>query len=418
MSIEVSRRTESISAIALASALVLSSVGAAAQPTRDVRIDYSRFRVSLVTNFDSDVSPPRTHYRTQIYYALYGAGARSGDAVRARLLQGERVVAEERCPVRRSRVSRGLAAETCNINQEVTDADDLRLQLTYVDQTSDAETVLHDAPLTINRTWEYQEGTGNPHAVRYQASADDIMGLGVVTQLHVMPDSATNDGPGGLRFTYWASRFEGQNASGEHTLRCQDRAGAWQAFDLSGSAQNTIDAPNRVRSESGVVHQSFVWEQWSFTSNNVPFTLERSRFAPRTPWPSGRYVCQIRRDRNVVREFRFNVNGRGQIVDHPVQAGPAGVTVGPDGVVVDMFFPTATEGMDQLAPDAIRRSFAYGRPWPNPEAMREMFDALPAPQRPAFATPPRGATVPRGSGAPGQQPAASDGGRRGGGRRR
>lgn len=391
-------------ALALATSLVVSR-GETQAPRPDIRIDYSNFAARVTSRKQSE----GWRFGLVAMYALSGTGVRNGEPVRVRLMQGTRVAAEKDCPIDHSH---GWVWQVCELPETLPTMEGMRLQITHINPASDGETQLHDAPLPVVAVsqWDGMNDGQPMHVTQYQTAADDLLGLATIRQIHTMRERGPSDAPGGIQIFFWVAKPTTEGIRGQYSARCRTGQGAWMGvsnfsgpgYELDMRAEHRVVA--QMEPDMNVVTETVVWERMGFSLYDVPVTVESSRFTPRgSAWAAGRYSCEIRRDGNVMREVRFNVNARGQITPHPVQAGPDGVWVGQESVVADVFFPTPTEGMVRFDPAAIRGSYGLGRPWPNAAAMQEQMAALPAAQPFRF-TPGLGA---RGAGRP-------SGGRRGG----
>src|SRR5947209_13602338 len=84
----------------------------------------------------------------------------------------------------------------------------------------------------------------------------------------------------------------------------------------------------------------------------------------------GDWDCQIRKDGVVVRELLFHVNEKGRVDSHPMQQAKDAYPLAPNVALVDIRVP-AGNGLDQrIKPDALRKSRAFGLPWPSDPSVK------------------------------------------------
>ncbi len=95
---------------------------------------------------------------------------------------------------------------------------------------------------------------------------------------------------------------------------------------------------------------------------------------------TGKWECQFVDNGEVLRVFRWEVDGNGKLVPHGEQA--EGLTLGPDTILVETEIPAKGSSMDgRLVPDAVQAGGFYGWKWQT-RSMRKLADSVPAVGRP------------------------------------
>jgi hypothetical protein len=92
----------------------------------------------------------------------------------------------------------------------------------------------------------------------------------------------------------------------------------------------------------------------------------------------GNWVCQLRKDGKVEREFRFVVNADGTVPLHPEQQGDDGLWFPLDHYrLIATYFPKPNDVDFSFQPAAIKKGGFFGHAWKHPDAWKDMFAALP-----------------------------------------
>ncbi len=352
-----------------------ASSGASAQEL-DVAIDATDLDISLATTVDRSGRRPKGLYQVRYAITLAGEDVHSRDIVKFEWMKGRRVLAEARCPVSILHGGR-IERLRCETERTLETDGEHRVRISYIEQSNDITKVLHDATLNVitGSDWIGMERNRPVHTTTYQIDGDDFLGFAHVEQMPVY------DGPGRFKVYFWASHSESMLTRGNYAFRCKEEgADRWTAYRTNGRVMNNqqpqLHLENRVHDGREVHDEDLYWTRWVMDVENVPMSVEGSGVVLATEHVGEtQQICQIRRDGTVVREFRFQTNAQGQIRTHAVQN--AGLFAGQQSVV-EVYFPEAGELGPSFDPNAIRRSYGMGRPWPSDEAMAAELSALPS----------------------------------------
>ncbi|MCB9656426.1 MAG: hypothetical protein R3B40_27500 [Polyangiales bacterium] len=92
----------------------------------------------------------------------------------------------------------------------------------------------------------------------------------------------------------------------------------------------------------------------------------------------GAYRCVLSYEGRVLRTFAFRVTQAGAIAPHAQESGEGALHFTPGTHLVDTFIPAGRDAWDfSIDPTVLRGSTFFGRAWPHPEQMHEVFAALP-----------------------------------------
>lgn len=91
----------------------------------------------------------------------------------------------------------------------------------------------------------------------------------------------------------------------------------------------------------------------------------------------GNWVCQLRKEGKVEREFHFTVNKDGTVPLHPEQQGADGLYLGANTYLISTYFPKPNDVDLSFQPAAIKKQGFFGRAWKHADASKDMWSALP-----------------------------------------
>lgn len=392
----VLKLAETYAPLALGAALALAPLSALAQQSPAPRyIDETELEVRLLNQSGAnDAGAYHLHVEGTVYERI-GAS----DAVRVDVKVGSRTLASRRCEFGSARDDDGGAGRLdCTIETDLTAMGPVRVDLVYMDDQDDSATLFRTLNLRVVRFWSWEGMNGNRprHRAQFQVVGDDL--LGAAYGYHIGESVDLNRGRGQMQFYFWTSsgRSGARNLPANlnnATLRCS--VDGTRLHDLEAGTQTTgssYDVQNRVfttRAPQDEDVESWTWNRvvirpygmwWGSHADAVRRNIDTEPEAARSLIMGdhpGAWVCDLRAAGRVVRQFRFTVGADGRMMQHPELVGPGAMRVVPGVTMVDMRFARANDFDFSFQPAAIRASAPYGRPWTNPEAVREMLGALP-----------------------------------------
>ena len=95
----------------------------------------------------------------------------------------------------------------------------------------------------------------------------------------------------------------------------------------------------------------------------------------------GKWECKVRNkaDGLTFRELTFTVDKTtGQIVGDEMNTGKGAIPTMPDVVMVDMRIPKDSKFDERIRPEAMKKSFGFGIPWPDNAKVKQVHASFPA----------------------------------------
>jgi len=361
--------------------------------------------------------PDEVKYELQMRLRFYG-NVHDGDAVRVIWKRGATTLANIRCGLTYRRAnaenhveqSVDIAASDRCWGQDTPKLDahgSIDVEVHYLDEQSDSDTVVRTLHLEIARTWHVDRVLSGRtiHSPRYYVLGDDLLGMSWVW----LKAPTSTDAFDSASFYFWANTDE--SSYPEASMRCFRDGERVPEFDLSGRNihQSVVDWGAQDDATRGGTRASthyryrlfWITPNWRWGTRNPDVDPRHPDDRPNLTATPGSYVCKFRSSGTVLREFQFTV-ANDTITPHVAQSAPNGLRMRPGAVFVETRFGDAAPHDIALVPDVIRRGTAFGQPWADAAAMSGMLSALPAAR--GRSTPPlpdgvRGAPAGRGGAA-------------------
>jgi len=120
-----------------------------------------------------------------------------------------------------------------------------------------------------------------------------------------------------------------------------------------------------------------LWGQRSTLQYDMPKTQPKDSVLSDNP---GKWECNLRHEGKAIRQLIFNVGKDGMIVQDEMQSGPGAIpTVSKKVVLIDMRLTKDSASFDKrIAPEAMKKSMAFGLPWPNHPKVKTIQASFPA----------------------------------------
>ena len=313
-------------------------------------------------------------YRVRVNGEFFGL-ANPHDRVRVSVKQGSRVLATQLCTVDDRNGS--YAHLACDTDQaaRITATGAVTIELAYENDMDDTTTVVRTVNANVRGYpyWVRDDGARHVMGTMYQLDASSLVGSAFAYM------SNRDDTPRVQLFTAFAGTYEGFDS----TLRCRVGEERIPDIEVSTLAFGEVEVDEWTSPSADRRHVA--WYRARLEMNGL-------WWGPSVPGASagwsgppvflgdhpGLWSCDMRSEGVVLRTFRFEVDGQGQIVAHPVESGPGMPRLIERLHVVDVRFPASNPRDAFFEPAAIRASYQYGVPWPVPAAVSEMLAALPA----------------------------------------
>ncbi len=378
--------TYAVAALALAALVTSIARPAGAQQTAPgaapVRmVDETELNVQLWT------PSPSGGYVFRIRGTVYGVGSNQ-DALRITVKQGDRTLVEARCPLNNFDSDTHAAALRCETASDhlLTATGDVSVELVYDDDNTSTRELIRTLNLHVNRYPYWTGNQGNRPVIggRYQISGDDLLGTAFVYRNS--PSVHQTEAHAEQNVSFYTAFSGFYNAGSVQTLRCSVDGQRLQG-DIRGSLRSYADFNVDEWTAQNAEQRHLGWYRARFNAQNL-------WWGPRVPFPSnhsgyntanttflgehpGQWSCELRVDGNTLRTFLFTVTPDGVVAPHAEQQGLTGMRLLNGVSIVDVRLPNP-DAVDAIVnPAAIRAASQYGRPWANPDAVREMLGALP-----------------------------------------
>jgi len=189
-----------------------------------------------------------------------------------------------------------------------------------------------------------------------------------------------------VSFYIWFTTGEYLN---EGTLRCTvDGTKKLADIPLSpqgGSEAVTIEADVQPLNGERIQYKwqkmnlmaDVLWGQRSTLQYDMPKTQPKDTVLSDNP---GKWECNLRHEGKTIRQLIFNVGKDGMIAQDEMQNGPGAIpTVSKKVVLIDMRLTKDSASFDKrIAPEAMKKSMAFGLPWPNHPKVKTIQASFPA----------------------------------------
>ncbi len=95
---------------------------------------------------------------------------------------------------------------------------------------------------------------------------------------------------------------------------------------------------------------------------------------------AGKWECKVRdtSDGKTFRELTFNVDATGYITSDEMNTGKGAIPTVPGVVMVDMRIPKDSKFDERIRPEAMKKSFGFGIPWPDHPKVKQLHASFPA----------------------------------------
>jgi len=119
-----------------------------------------------------------------------------------------------------------------------------------------------------------------------------------------------------------------------------------------------------------------LWGQRSTLQYDMPKTQPKDTVLSDNP---GKWECNLRHDGKVIRQLLFNVGKDGMIAQDELQSGPGAIpTVSKKVALIDVRLTRDSASFDKrIAPEAMKKSLAFGLPWPNHPKVKAIQASFP-----------------------------------------
>lgn len=378
--------TRAAAALALATSATALALPAAAQdagtaPARVHMIDETELQVRLWT------PSPEGGYVFRINATVYGVNS-DQDAVHVQFKQGNRTLAQVRCPLNRFDSDNHASALECQTSPEalLTATGNVSVDLVYEDDQTNQREVIRTLNLRVNR-YPYWVGNRNNRPVvggRYQISGDDMLGTAFVYRRHPnLRQTEAHEEQGLTFYTAYSGTWRSGNVT---TLRCSVN-GTRLPSDVRGSMDSFADFDVDEWPGQSAPQRHLTWYRARFSTQNlwwgrrVPFpsshagyNTENTMFLAEHP---GNWSCDLRVDGTTQRTFNFVVTPDGMVAPHPEQQTASALRLLNGVSLVDVRLPNPDPVDAVVNPAAIRAGAQYGHRWENAASVRDMLAALP-----------------------------------------
>lgn len=386
---------------------LLSSLGFLAPPGAEAQDELIFDDAFLVIQLENEVTarsgrqPSEVHYRPQIRLRFFGPVS-SGDAVKIRWRKGRRTLAEIRCPLqsRHGDWRTGLSQRCWNRDEvQLTAHGDITADVIFVDDSADEERTIRTLQVPVGRYWAVDRTIRGRtiHSPRYQVRGDDLLGLSYIW----FREPGNTDPYGDVYLYFWATLANDDTNYRDPSWRCTRDGELAPELSVGDDVVESLtdirvtDDQMRGRSRE-TTHYAWrlMWVKpewiWGTERNpRAPSTVSNSRY--NISEHPGEYVCQLRNEGEMVRTFRFTITEEGTAAPHPAQTAEGGVSLRPGAFFVETGFPRRNGAETSFDRDAVRRSVAFGRAWPDDPAVRRWLQGLPPSFGRSEPRPPRGA---------------------------
>jgi hypothetical protein len=278
------------------------------------------------------------------------------DRVRVDWMQGGKVLATAKCQVNNTESNDTVGLLGCSYDGKPLKAKGrVEAQVIYEDDSDDKQYLLRTYKLEMKQ-WD---------KVTWQIAADDLLYTAYATH--------GNHGHN-IVFGFWVANSGHFGAQ----LRCTVNGKKLHDFNGSAEAGDSIEAdiipPKGDR-------QTWRWTPYAFSPEKLRHGARPAGDTSDAMYlaeQQGDWDCQLRKDGVAVRQFLFHVNDKGRIESAPMQQAKDAYPLAPNVAMIDVRV-VAGNGLDQrIKPDVLRKSRAFGLPWPSDPSVKTILGAMPA----------------------------------------
>ncbi len=229
----------------------------------------------------------------------------------------------------------------------------IEADLVYEDDSNDKQYLLRTIKVNV-KAWDKST---------FQVEPDDVLALA-----HIAPrPEQTGHSP---RIRFWIAN----RANIKSTLRCTVDGKPIRSIEGTLQANDSVEAVLI----SGKARNTWTWSLAQFDPIGWYYvgTGAGSDIVYNTDHP-GNWDCQLRSNGVTLRELKFTVNKKGDVVSAPLQQAKDAPLLPPRWALIEMKIPKDT-GLDKrIKPAALKASRGFGLPWPAHDSVKAIHAALP-----------------------------------------
>ena len=305
------------------------------------------------------------NYNVRARVAGFGA---KGDSVRADVRQGKKVISTWTCGLSDNEDTTG--AVNCEArDQNLKVAGPLELDLVYQDDQDGNTYVVRTLKFTVGKFPMVKGFT-------YQVVPDDVLGGAWIR--HTYPQVYNELRAGKPTLFLW---FAQEDVPRESALRCTVDGAKIADLKLSFEPVLPMSSIEAEPNKGKPLHYAWVHGETQIDAyfgkradyggvGDAGDTL----FLGDKP---GAWVCQLRVASKPVRELRFTVDKKGFITS-PLQTAADAAPTLPSAVAIDMRFVKDAKLDWRIRPDKMKKSRAWGLPWPSAAEVKDIHASFPA----------------------------------------
>jgi hypothetical protein len=283
------------------------------------------------------------------------------DRVRIDWTQGGKVLGTAKCRVGNTENHDTVGVLNCEYSDKPIKAKGaIEAHVIYEDDKDDKQYLV--------RTFKFEMKQWDK--VTWQIAADDLL------YSAYMWHGAVGQQEKALVFRFWIANSGNFNS----TLRCNAAGEKLHDFDSetndnAGALEADIIPPKGER-------QTWRWTHYDYVPAHLKWGMrpadDKDASVIYLGDHPGDWDCQIRKDGIAIRQLLFHVNDKGRVDSHPMQQAKDAYPLAPNVALVDIRVP-AGNGLDmRIKPDALRKSRAFGLPWPSDPSVKTVLGAIPA----------------------------------------
>jgi hypothetical protein len=298
------------------------------------------------------------------------------DAARVDFMQGGKVLGSQRCPL--DRKFRGDSA-SLNCDYEgnpIKAVGQVTANLIYIDDQAEKEYLIRQFNVTV-AVFPWMQDK------HYQIFHDDMLGVAYVW--HAVTRDSDNHK---IQFQFWTA---GGFKERPH-LRCSVNGRkepdfqAYHVTSVGNVSEDALISGKQLTYSWGpqiVIPDRLLWgtreevmeaRNW----NDKEFKRLTSEGGYRLLADmAGDWSCDLRHQGSVIRQFSFQVNDRGRILQSAAQSAPGFPRLVTGVAHVDMRLPAKNSFDTRVRPGAIAKSMPYGMPWPKHPMIDAFRQSLP-----------------------------------------
>ena len=264
----------------------------------------------------------------------------------------------------------GLAEVACNYAEPLTAKGAMEATLLVYNDQDGNDYALRTYKVTVAKWTSFGDAA-------YGIVGDDLLGAGYVQHY----EAGTSDAK--PHFFFWAAH----DSSGglEFKLRCTVEGAKLADIEVDHeSAPGMLKLISVQRRQTGT-NTTYTWAHFGIVANILWGEKDatgisesaRDKYMWLIDHP-GAWSCQLRNQGKSIREFAFTVDKKGMILPNAMQAA-SGVEPMLQGVaMIDMRIPKESTWDERIRPDAMKKTRAFGLPWPVHANVKTIQAAMPA----------------------------------------